>query len=105
MKACCRSGKERSLNLLASLLKQTALGSVTKSPEALGGLVVGFGSTMGGMPAPTVRLALALLPPAAVTLLTSSCIVSAEAVCDLQNETFLLVVCYGYSPSLDLSSS
>ena len=96
MKACCRPVKGRSLNLLASLLKQTALGSVTKSPGALGGLVVGFGSTAGGVPAPVVRLALALLPPAALTLLTGSCIVSAEAVCDLQNETFLPVVCYGY---------
>lgn len=49
------------------------------------------------MPAPVVRLALAFLPPAALTLLTGSYIVSAEAACDLQNETFLSVVCYGYS--------
>lgn len=98
MKACCRPGKGRSQNRLASLLKQAALGSVTKSPEALGGLVVGFGSTGRGVPAPVVRLALAFLPPAALTLLTGSYIVSAEAACDLQNETFLSVVCCGYHP-------
>lgn len=60
MKARGRPGKGRSLNLLAPLLKRAALRSVTKSTEALGGLVVALG-------APLVRLALAFQPPAALT--------------------------------------
>lgn len=97
MKACCRPGKGRSLNLLASLLKQACPGFCNKEPRSTGRAGGGLWEHRGGVPAPVVRLALAFLPPAALTLLlTGSCIVSAEAVCDLQNETFLPVVCNGY---------
>lgn len=75
--------------------KASCPGFCNKEPRSTGRAGGGLWEHRRGLPAPVVRLALAFLPPAALTLLTGSYIVSAEAVCDLQNETILPVVCYG----------
>lgn len=82
----------------------SALGSVTKSPEALGGLVVGLGAPKRSVCSSGQGLALAFLPPAAPTLLTGTAALSLLKLCGMSrmNPSFLWSA-VAPPPALDFS--